>query len=102
MRIASVIGTVTLCRCHPSITGYRWIVAAPFGLDALRADRADGEEIVVLDELGVGMGSKIAVSEGSEAQMPFYPNKKPIDAYTAAALDAVSLDGPIVENLLKG
>ena len=41
------------------------------------------------------MGSRIAVSEGAEAQMPFYPNKKPIDAYVAAALDAVSLDGPI-------
>ena len=26
MRIAEVIGNVTLSRCHPSIAGFRWIV----------------------------------------------------------------------------
>ena len=35
MRIAEVIGTVTLSRCHPLISGYRWIIGVPFSLKAL-------------------------------------------------------------------
>jgi microcompartment protein CcmK/EutM len=92
MRIAEVIGTVTLSRCHPSITGYRWIIGAPFSLKALRADSApDGEDFVILDELGAGFGQKIGVSEGVEAMMPFFPNRKPIDAYDACILDAIDV-----------
>ena len=92
MRIAEVIGSVTLSRCHPSIVGYRWILGVPFSLKALRDDvDADGEDFVILDELGAGHGQKIGVSEGAEAAMPFYPNKKPIDAYCACILDAISV-----------
>ncbi len=92
MRIAEVIGTVTLSRCHPSITGYRWIVGVPFSLKSLRANAApDGEDVVILDELGAGYGQKIGVSEGVEAVMPFHPNRKPIDAYNACILDTVNV-----------
>ena len=41
----------------------------------------------MFDELGAGVGSRIAISEGREAAMPFYPDVKPIDAYNAAILD---------------
>ena len=92
MRIAEVIGTVTLSRCHPSIAGYRWIVGVPFSLKALQKDTApDGEDFVILDELGAGHGQKIGVSEGVEAMMPFQPARKPIDAYCACVLDTVSV-----------
>jgi microcompartment protein CcmK/EutM len=90
MRIAEVIGTVTLSRCHPTIAGYRWIIGVPFSLKALQAGGApDGEDLVILDELGAGFGQKIGVSEGVEAMMPFHPHKKPIDAYDACILDTV-------------
>ena len=36
MRIAEVIGTVTLSRVHPSLTGARWIIGVPFSLKALQ------------------------------------------------------------------
>ena len=92
MRIAEVIGIVTLSRCHPSIIGYRWIIGVPFSLKALRDDAdPDGEDFVILDELGAGQGDKIGVSEGAEAAMPFFPNKKPIDAYCACLLDTISV-----------
>ena len=51
-----------------------------------------GEPIVVFDELGAGEGSRIAVSEGTEAAAPFYPVVKPIDAYNAAILDALEFE----------
>jgi microcompartment protein CcmK/EutM len=92
MRIAEVIGTVTLSRCHPTIAGYRWILGVPFSLKALRDQASpDGEDLVILDELGAGQGQQIGVSEGAEAGMPFYPNKKPIDAYCACLLDTISV-----------
>jgi microcompartment protein CcmK/EutM len=92
MRIAEVIGTVTLSRCHPSLTGYRWVIAAPFSLEALRDGSPDGEDFVMLDELGAGHGQKIGVSEGAEAAQPFQPAKKPVDAYCACLLDSVTVN----------
>ncbi len=91
MRIAEVIGTVTFCRLHPSLEGYRWIIGVPYSLEGLRASKADGEDVVMLDELGAGIGQMVAVSEGVEAQMPFFPNKKPLDAYCAALIDQVTI-----------
>ncbi len=91
MRIANVIGSVTLSRCHPTLTGLRWLIAVPYSQQGLRTGIADGEDFVLQDDLGPGLGQKIAVSEGVEAQMPFYPNKKPLDASCAAILDQVTL-----------
>ena len=95
MRIGDVIGTVTLNRCHPSVRGATWKLATMLTWDNLlgQADEP-GEEIAVWDELGAGVGSRIAVSEGREAAMPFYPDVKPIDAYNAAILDSMVVEKP--------
>jgi ethanolamine utilization protein EutN len=89
MRIAEVIGTVTLSRVHPSLVGARWVIGVPFSLKALREGRPDGEDLVIFDSLGSGAGSQISFSEGGEAAAPFYPEKKPVDAYCACVLDRV-------------
>jgi ethanolamine utilization protein EutN len=88
MRIAEVIGTVTLSRVHPSLVSARWLIAVPFSLKALRDELPpDGEDVVIFDDLGAGNGSRIGFSEGGEAAVPFYPEKKPVDAYCACILD---------------
>ena len=95
MRIAEVIGTVTLSRWHPSLGGARWIIGVPFSLIALQGNCGpDGEDLVIYDELGAGHGTKIGVTEGTEAAAPFHPKKKPVDAYCAAILDHVSISKP--------
>ena len=92
MRIAEVIGTVTLSRVHPSLAGARWVIGVPFSLDALRRDGApDGEDVVIFDNLGAGAGNRIGFSEGGEAAAPFYPQRKPVDAYCACILDRVAI-----------
>ena len=91
MRIAEVIGTVTLNRAHPSLRGYRWVIGVPFSLKGLKQDKPDGEDLVILDQLGAGHGSKIGVSEGAEAAQPFQPEKKPVDAYCACILDHLTI-----------
>jgi microcompartment protein CcmK/EutM len=89
MRIAEVIGTVTLSRADPALAGARWIIGVPFSLKALRQNAPDGEDLVIFDNLGAGNGSRIGVSEGVEATMPFLPERKPVDAYCACILDQV-------------
>jgi ethanolamine utilization protein EutN len=94
MRIAEVIGRVTLSRWDPALTGARWLVAAPLSQSALQGQsEGRGEALVVYDELGAGRGSIIAVSEGVEAAVPFMPKQVPIDAYNAAILDHVEIYG---------
>ena len=93
MRIAEVIGKVTLCKCHPLLDGAAWKLAVPLSQDALRGKLGGrGEAFVVYDEQGAGDGSLIAVSEGAEAAAPFHPNQKPIDAYNAAILDHIDIE----------
>ena len=98
MRIGEVIGKVTLNRRHPSLAGASYKLVVPLSWDNLagRTEESMGET-VVFDELGAGVGSRIALSEGREAAMPFYPEVKPIDAYNAAILD--TLDYEIPDNM---
>jgi ethanolamine utilization protein EutN len=92
MRIAEVIGSVTLNRVHPSLAGARWLIAVPFSLKALKlAQSPDGEDVVVYDNLGAGVGSRVGFSEGAEAAAPFHPDRKPIDAYCACILDHLTI-----------
>ncbi len=92
MRIAEVVGTVTLSRMHPSLRGARWIIGVPYRLQALRAGgHGDGEPWVIFDELGAGRGHKVGVSEGAEGAAPFFPEKKPVDSYCACILDSLNL-----------
>jgi len=93
MRIADVIGRVTLNKHHPALQGATWLLAVPLTLEGLAGKPAGrGEPIVVYDELGAGTGARIAVSEGAEAAAPFHPNTKPVDAYDAAILDTLEFD----------
>lgn len=90
MRIADVIGRVTLSQWHESVSGATWLIAVPLSQRGLEADDGGrGEPIVVYDELGAAAGNRIAVSDGAEASAPFHPHQKPIDAYNAAILDQI-------------
>ena len=93
MRIAKVVGTVTLSRCHPTFAGARLRLAVPLSLAELKGEQQpQADEMVVWDENGAGLGSLIAVSEGAEATQPFRPDLKAVDAYASAILDAVNVD----------
>jgi len=92
MRIAKVIGTVTLNRCHPSFAGARLRLVVPLSLAELKGEREpQAEELVAWDDNGAGVGSLIAISEGAEATQPFRPDMKAVDAYTTAILDEINL-----------
>ena len=97
MRVAKVIGTVTLSRSHPSFRSASLKVATPLSLAELQEELESGEvlpgadDLVVWDEFGAGLGDRIALSEGAEAAQPFRPADKPVDAYNAAILDHICI-----------
>jgi microcompartment protein CcmK/EutM len=91
MRIAKVVGTVTLNRSHTTFSGARLRLVVPLSLDELKGAQPRADEMVVWDENGAGVGSLIAVSEGAEATQPFRPDLKPVDAYASAILDEVNV-----------
>jgi microcompartment protein CcmK/EutM len=93
MRIAEVIGTVTLNRIHPSFRGARLKLVVPLSLDDLAGKtQPAADPLVSWDELGAGLGNRVAISEGGEAAQPFHPAYKPVDTYTAAILDQLEID----------
>lgn len=98
MRIGQVVGKLSLVSVHPSLVGKRWLLALPFDLDSLqKGEHGDGEELVIIDELGARDGDRIGISEGMEAVFPFLPKRVPVDAYNACILDEVRLDRQAVE-----
>ena len=67
-------------------------LAVPYSLDELTNDAEPaGDTLVVWDEIGAGIGQRIAMAEGPEAAQPFRPEVKPVEAYNAAILDHIDL-----------
>jgi ethanolamine utilization protein EutN len=92
MRIAEVVGRVTLANPHPSLKPGAWIIVRPMTREALtEGSAARGEELVAFDPLGARPGDLIGLSEGREAANPFGKDKTPIDAYCACILDDLHL-----------
>lgn len=92
MRIGEIIGTVTLNRSHPSLAGARFKLVVPLSLADLTGQGGEpAEELTLYDDLGAGVGCRVAFSEGRQAAQPFYPQVKPIDAYCAAILDTLNV-----------
>lgn len=100
MKIAKVVGKLSLKEAHPSLIGRKWIVAAPLTLRSLDGGGAEEEEIVAVDDLGVAPGSLVGISDGREACAPYEPHHKPVDAYTSCLLDELSVDRTEVARLL--
>ena len=92
MRIAEIIGRVTLSRGHSALPSGRFVIALPLPRSALASGASDrGEEVIALDPLGTREGDRIGLSEGREAANPFGKVKTPIDAYVACLLDQINL-----------
>ena len=100
MRVAPVIGRVTLSIQDPSFKGGRWLMVNPLDAgqfnDACRDAPALSAQssLVVYDGMGAGDGDIVGIVEGAEATAPFdYPI--PIDAITVAIFDSLSYQPPI-------
>jgi microcompartment protein CcmK/EutM len=92
MKFARTIGTVTLSRFHPSMTGAKLrCVEVVETIEQLESQPLGGDTIVAWDLCGSGIGDLVALAEGPESAQPFYPDVKPLDASIVALLDEVTL-----------
>lgn len=97
MRIAKVIGKVTLNRATDELLPGSYLIVRPFNRGSLAGKNSGGDETVVLyDCLGAGEGDLVGLVEGREATAPFYPVKVPYDAYNGCILDSFHFD-PVLE-----
>jgi microcompartment protein CcmK/EutM len=91
VRIAEVIGRLTLNLSDPRMRGGRFLVLRPHDSGSLRGNHLGAGEIVIAyDELGARIGDRVGFSEGREAAMPFHPTPVAVDAYVACLIDAVT------------
>jgi microcompartment protein CcmK/EutM len=101
MRVAKVVGKVSLSKVHSTLVGKRWVLAQPVGLRELTApENVASDEVVALDEIGAGEGDLVGMAEGAEAAFPFHPVQVPLDAYIACLLDQLDIDEKQVAKLL--
>lgn len=100
MRVAEIVGTVTLNRCHPSFEGASLKLVIPKTLDNLTGKSdAEADTLTAWDEMGAGNGSQVSIAEGPEAAQPFRPDIKAVDCYVSAILDSVSLDAAALKKI---
>jgi microcompartment protein CcmK/EutM len=99
MRLAQVIGRVTLSIQDPSFKGGRWLMVNPLDAEAINGacqtppPLSAQFSLVAYDNLGAGPGDIVGVVEGAEATAPFdFPI--PIDAITVAIFDSLSHTPP--------
>jgi ethanolamine utilization protein EutN len=102
MRVAYVVGNLTLSRCHPSYQGANLKLVVPLDTrDLVGPGDPAGHTIVAWDTLGAGLGNYVALAEGTQAAQPFLPDVKPIDAAAAGILDQLEVDQALVQGMLE-
>ncbi len=93
MRIARVIGKVTLNRATPELRPGSYLIVRPYNRGTLLGrNEGNEEEVVTYDELSAREGDLLGLVEGREATAPFWPDRVPYDAYNAAILDDVDFE----------
>lgn len=100
MRIAQVIGRVTLNVQDPSFKGGRWLMCSPLDTEHFNTacqslpPISSQFSLIAYDNLGAGEGDIVGIVEGAEATAPF-DYDIPIDAITVAIFDSISYIPPV-------
>ncbi len=93
MKIARVLGNVTLSRQHPTLNSSSLrCVEVVERIEDLSKPVAGTDLIVAWDLCGCREGDLVALAEGPEAAAPFKPDVKPIDASIVAILDHLEIE----------
>ena len=99
MRIAQVIGRVTLNQQQPSFKGGRWLQVNPLDRDQIGGAcdtppaLSSQPTLVAYDNLGAREGDIVGIVEGAEATAPF-DEPTPIDAICVAIFETITYTPP--------
>lgn len=84
MQIAEVIGRVVSTIKHPSMDGWRLLIAQPLGIRG----QDDGDPIIVIDELGSGRGDRVIItSDGKHVREMVKVDNSPVRYATLGIVD---------------
>jgi ethanolamine utilization protein EutN len=84
MQLAKVIGHATATIKHPSLEGWRLMIAHMVNV----AREPEGDPLVVVDKLGCGIGQTIVIdSDGKGARELIGNEKTPARWYSIAVVD---------------
>lgn len=84
MQIAEVIGRAVSTIKHPSMDGWRLLIAQPLGIRG----QNDGDPILVIDELGSGRGDRIIItSDGKHVRELMKTENSPVRWATLGIAD---------------
>ena len=84
MQIAEVIGRAVSTIKHPSMDGWRLLIAQPLGIRG----QNDGDPIIVIDELGSGRGDRIIItSDGKHVREMMKADNSPVRYATLGIAD---------------
>lgn len=81
MLVGKLIGNIWATRKADSLNGYKLMVVKVVG------GTRDGEEIVVADIVGAGIGDRVIVTTGSSARRMMEDDNLPIDAAVIGIVD---------------
>ena len=81
MVTARLTGNVWATRKADDLNGYKFLLARVIG------GRRKGEQIVVVDTIGAGIGDRVIVATGSAARQMLGDNTIPIDAAVIGIID---------------
>ena len=97
MRIARVIGKITLNNRMDEVLPGSYLLVRTCNRSTLAGENAGNDEtVVVYDPLAAREGDLVGLVEGREATAPFWPQKVPYDAYNGCILDRVNFQ-PVLE-----
>ena len=93
MRVARVLGKLTLNVTMAEVRPANYLLVQPLGRSALAGGQQPVTDFLVMyDDLGARAGDLVGLVEGREASRPWYPAKAPYDAYCACILETVNFD----------
>lgn len=97
MKMATVIGRVTLSTAEPSYRGGRFLLCMPITREQMRSGdfktMAKESSFVAYDNLGASVGDLIGYSDGAEATATF-TTPTPIDAFNCAIINETFYNPP--------
>ena len=84
MFLARVIGNVVATVKDPGLDSRKLLIIQPLGREGL----PEGEPLIALDGVGVGVGEDIFFVKGREASFLFLPSNVPADIGIVGKVDA--------------
>jgi ethanolamine utilization protein EutN len=96
MFIAKVIGNVVATQKNEKFRGMKLLLVQPY-ISRDGKLQISGSSIVAVDSVGAGVGECVLFTQGSSARLTPTTKDAPIDAVIVGIVDAVEVEGTVLE-----